>query len=171
MKTVTLLRHAKSDWEDRRQHDHDRPLAARGERAASLMGAYLEQESLCPDVVLCSTARRAVQTLERVLPYLRERPEVFTERDLYLAPAGRMLERVRKLPVPSASVLLVVHYPGVQDLALALAGRGDRDAGARLQRKYPTAGLAQVSFEVDRWDAIEPAGGTLVRFVAPKDLV
>src|SRR5579871_5914818 len=100
-----LLRHAKSSWDDPGLDDHDRPLAARGRRAAALVGACLRDDAIRPGLVLCSTARRARETLallELAVP-------VSFEGQLYGASAGALLERLRRAPGDVAAVLLVAH--------------------------------------------------------------
>src|SRR3546814_19376386 len=90
MPELLLLRHAKSDWKDKTLGDFDRPLAARGRRAAALMGRLLAEEDLAPDLVLCSTARRAVETVELLLTALASAPETNYLKTLYLEPPSRL---------------------------------------------------------------------------------
>src|SRR3546814_12348573 len=96
MPELLLLRHAKSDWKDKTLGDFDRPLAARGRRAAALMGRLLAEEDLAPDLVLCSTARRAVETVELLLTALASAPETNYLKTLYLAPPSRLLTVLRR---------------------------------------------------------------------------
>jgi phosphohistidine phosphatase len=171
MKTLYLLRHAKSSWAEAGARDRDRRLAPRGERAAALLGVYLAQESLAPELVLCSSARRAQETLEPVLAHLSPRPRVSSEDSLYGASAAQLLERLRELEDSLGSVLVIAHNPGLEDLAGVLAGAGDVETLERLRRKLPTAGLVELSFEGGSWRALSPRAGTLQRFVTPKDLI
>ena len=181
MKTLHLLRHAKSAWNDPSLPDHDRPLAPRGARAATLMGRHLRGQAhshgqkraqgFAPDVVLCSTARRAADTAALVLAQLDGRsPPVVHERDLYLTGSQTLLERLRKLPDDVGTVLLVAHNPDMQELALSLTGSGDRAEIQSLAAKFPTAALATLTFPCDRWSGIGPKGGTLTQFIVPKKL-
>jgi len=135
------------------------------------VGAYLAQRDVPPSYVLCSSARRATETLDHVLAELSERPEVHTARDLYHAGPGELLDQIREVGDDVAALLLVGHNPGVEDLALALAGSGDGRARRRMQSKYPTAGLAEIHFDCDRWRQVEFRGGKLRGFRTPKDLV
>jgi phosphohistidine phosphatase len=171
MKRILLLRHAKSDWGDEGLDDHDRRLAPRGERAAGLMGTHLEQQGLHPDLVLCSSARRAQQTWEHLLERLPEAPPVRVEPDLYLAAAGALFERLRQLEDGVEVAMLIGHNPGVGDLAAALAGPGKGRAVARLRAKFPTAALAVIDAEVAAWKDLAPGVCRLVAFTTPKDLV
>jgi phosphohistidine phosphatase len=167
VKRLLLLRHAKSSWDDPELADHDRPLAPRGRRAAKLIGEHLRRESVAPALVLCSSARRTRETLERIAPALGERVPVQIEGDLYAASEGRLLERLRTLEEGVESVLLIGHNPGVERLALDLAGGGDELAAVR--RKYPTGALATLEF-TGPWSDLGSGRAKLVSFVTPKQL-
>ncbi len=168
MRRLMLLRHAKSDWPDG-MADLDRPLAPRGREAAPRMGAYLAEEGLLPDLALVSPARRTQETFDLVAPHLGG-PDSRTEPRIYEAPAERLLEVVRETPGAVRTLLLVGHNPGSEDLARRLVGHGDRYAFARLNQKYPTAGLAVIDFAVEEWSEVAPRGGRLDRFVTPKTI-
>jgi phosphohistidine phosphatase len=163
-----LLRHAKSSWGDADLRDEDRPLAPRGERAADQMRAYLDAEGIRPALVLCSSALRARQTLERVLSALGTELEVRIEPALYTFEAGDLLDRLRRIPSGVTSALLVGHNPAMQGLAVRLVDRGDRLDD--LTRKYPTAGLAEIDLGESTWDEVAERPGELTRFVTPRDL-
>lgn len=167
MRTLHLLRHAKASRDG--ADDRDRPLAARGVRAATVVGVYLAQEGLVPDLVLCSSARRAVETWEAVAAQLPRPPRVRREDSLYLAPPGELLARVREAPGAAHSVLVVGHNPGLFELAASLAA-GDADAVRRLG-KFPTGALASFALEHGGWGELGPGRVTLAGFVAPADLV
>jgi phosphohistidine phosphatase len=163
-----LFRHAKSSWSDASLRDEDRPLAPRGERAADRIRDYLDAEGIDPEIVLCSPALRARQTLGRVLPALGTELEVRIEPNLYTFEADVLLDRLGRIPSSVTLVLLVGHNPAIQDLATRIANRGD---GLRdLSRKYPTAGLAEITFSEGTWDTLADQPGELVRFIIPRDL-
>jgi phosphohistidine phosphatase len=168
MKRVYLLRHAKSSWKDRSLADRDRPLAGRGRRAASALADHLRAEGVRPELVLCSPARRARDTLERVEGALGDEVEVVFEEGLYGASEAALLARLRALPREVGSVLVIGHNPGLGELALALASEG-ADL-ARMREKYPTAALATIDVPADRWSALGRGGGELVAYVRPRDL-
>ena len=170
MKTLHLLRHAKSSWDDSTLDDHDRPLAPRGERAALALADHWAACGVRPDLVLCSTACRARQTLERILPRWDSPPAVRWDRGLYLTSAPELLERVQGLADAHASVLLVGHNPGLGELATLLAGSGDPALRRRLMRKYPTGAWVELRFAVGSWRDVVSHGGKLLRFVRPKEL-
>jgi phosphohistidine phosphatase len=151
MKRLYLLRHAKSSWEDESLADHDRPLSARGRRAADAIGRYLREHDIEPELVLCSSSARTRETLARI------GLSGDIDRDLYGASAGELLTRVRALPASLGSVLVIGHNPGMHDLALALTGE-PRD-------KYPTGALAVI--ELEDWTA---RSGRMARFIRPREL-
>jgi phosphohistidine phosphatase len=168
MPELFLMRHAKSDWKDRSLDDFDRPLAPRGRRAAPLMGRYLAAQGLIPDLVLCSPARRAVETLELLLTALASAPEISYLKTLYLAPPSRMLAVLRRQSPDRARVMLIGHNPGLHHLALELAGRQSGPAGRSLAEKFPTAALAR--FQVAEWSALGQGPAKLAAFLGPRDL-
>jgi phosphohistidine phosphatase len=167
MKQLFLLRHAKSSWSDPELVDHDRPLAPRGRRALKLIAEHLGREGVTPALVLCSSARRTRETLERIAPALGEGIPVQIERELYAASEQRLLERLRAVEDDVESLMLIGHNPGVEQLALSLAGSGQNLAGIR--RKYPTGALATLEFS-GRWGDLQPGRAELTDFVTPKQL-
>lgn len=167
MPRLLLLRHAKSSW-PAGVSDRDRPLARRGHEAAALMGRYLKEHGLSPDLVLVSPARRARETWELVAPFL-DGTDAREDGRIYEAPVGRLLEVLAGVAAPVRNVLMVGHNPGFEDLAALLIGAGSESDLHRLGRKFPTAGLAVIDLP-DEWQAIEPRTGRLDRFVTPKSL-
>ena len=127
------------------------------------MGKHLRREEIEPSLVLCSSAVRARETLQRVDPG----GQVRIEPELYGASAEGLLERLREVPDSVDSVMLVGHNPAMQSLALSIAGGGAKLAD--VERKFPTGALATLTFEGD-WRELEPARAELVDFVKPKHL-
>jgi phosphohistidine phosphatase len=167
MKTLYLLRHAKSSWDDAGLPDHDRPLAPRGRRATKALAKHLRHEGIAPALVLCSSARRARETLDGIAPALGEEVEVQVESDLYGATEDDLLDRLRAIPDAVASAMLVGHNPAIQALALDLAASGPELD--RIAHKYPTGALATLTFD-GSWGELGPGAAELVAFVSPKDL-
>jgi phosphohistidine phosphatase len=163
VKRLFLLRHAKSSWEDEDLPDHDRPLAPRGRKAAKRIAKHLRSEGIAPALVLCSSSRRTRETLDRI----GLDGDVRIERDLYGASASQLLERLRRVPDSTDSVMLIGHNPAVQELALELAGGGERLPD--VERKFPTCALATLTLP-DSWDDLRAGSAELVAFVRPKDL-
>lgn len=168
---LLLLRHAKSSWDDLSLDDFDRPLAPRGIKAVPRMAAYLKKKGLVPDLVLCSSAVRARETWQLVAEMLDGAPEVKFLRGLYLAPPSRLLQALQRAPKGAGTVMLVAHNPGMEHLAADLAGPGSKEkALKRLHAKFPTAALAEITFEAESWSGIGRGWGRLRRLVVPKDL-
>jgi len=161
MKTVWLLRHAKSSWDDDTLPDHDRPLAPRGHKAAMRMRRWVSDNGVWPELVLCSPALRARSTLDLVLPGLGA-PRVEVDAAVYLASAESLLQRLRSAHPDVARVLVVGHNPGLHDLACVLAPPGPE--------AFPTGALAELRLEIDDWPDAKPGCGALERLVLPRSL-
>ncbi|GGA44172.1 SixA phosphatase family protein [Sphingomonas psychrolutea] len=169
MKRLTLLRHAKSDWDDPAQRDFDRGLNGRGKRAAALIGGHLRSGGAVFDAVVASPALRVVETLAQVeLGYGRTLGAVW-DRRIYLASAVTLLDVVQELPSEATHVLLVGHNPGLEDLALWLVPESDEAPRVALGVKYPTATIAEIVFD-GTWRDLAPGAARLTRFVRPRDL-
>ena len=167
MKRVYLLRHAKSSWDDPMLRDRERPLAPRGRKAAKRMGRWARKHDVRPQLVVCSSAVRARETLQRMLPGLGD-PEVWVEITLYAASAETLLDRIRALPAEVDDAMLVGHNPGIMDLVLLLARPGGlRD---RASDNVPTGGLALLELDAGRWHDVSAGSATLRRFVVPREL-
>ena len=166
---LALLRHAKSSWDDPTRSDHDRPLAPRGRRAALLVREHLRELSDPPTLVLCSSARRTRETLETVAPALGDDVELLVEPGLYGASGGELLERIHELPDDMASVMVIGHNPGLEDLAMMLAGSGAGETLDRMAIKFPTAALARLRVPVT-WRELAPGDATLTDYVVPREL-
>ncbi|SRR6266516_2258260 len=167
MKRVYLLRHAKSSWKEPGLADPDRPLSGRGRRAAKTIGWHLREQRIAPELVLCSPARRARETLERIEPAFGARAVRVGPR-LYSATPDLLLELLRGVPETVAAVMLIGHNPSLEHLAVELA-RPSPELRA-LEAKYPTAALATLTFDVSSWSSLDAGTGELVGFVRPRDL-
>ena len=166
-KRLVLVRHAKSSWADPDLADHDRPLKGRGRRAAGVVGRYLRDAALLPDLVLCSSATRARETL--ALLELPAATDVRIEDELYGATADDLLARLRTVPPTVGSVLVIGHNPAVEELMWMLVDRGDR-LPDRLPDRFPTAAVAEVRFPAASWQELALHAGRLGSFVSPRDL-
>jgi phosphohistidine phosphatase len=131
------------------------------------MAQHLRQEAIAPELVLCSPSARTRQTLTGVAPGLGEDADVRIESELYAASAATLLEVLHEVPDEVSSVMLIAHNPGIQDLAVSLAGGGP--AVERMRSKFPTAALATLELD-GSWRELAPEGAELVTFVKPKDL-
>jgi phosphohistidine phosphatase len=167
MKTLTLLRHAKSVWDDPVARDFDRPLNPRGRRAARTVGREMKAQGLAFDLVLASPARRVAETIEELAESFGPLDPRYDQR-LYLASPQTLLELVRGTPDGAEKLLIVGHNPGLEALALALTCGGPLRDMAVL--KYPTATVAEIRFSVERWRDVARGKGEFVRFIRPRDL-
>jgi phosphohistidine phosphatase len=168
---LLLLRHAKSDWSDAALDDRDRPLSKRGRESAPVIAGYMRERELAPDLVLSSPATRTRQTLSLVLDKLGRSPEIVFDEALYDFGSGvRLLEAIMEHGGDAKTMMLVGHNPALQQLASMLAGTGEPELMAAMERKFPTAALAVIDFEAKAWSAIKAGKGTLAAFVTPKGL-
>ena len=121
MKSLHLLRHAKSSWKGLGLNDHDRPLNKRGRQTAKILAAYLRRAKIAPDLVICSTAVRAQQTLDPIVNAAKKPPKIVLVREIHEGARRTLWEQLWNLPESAKSVLLIGHNPALQDLALELA--------------------------------------------------
>jgi phosphohistidine phosphatase len=171
MRTLFLLRHAKSSRDDVGHDDHDRPLAPRGRDAAPMVARRIVETGPVPALVLCSTALRTRETWELVAAVLTPQPAVRFEAGLYLASAAEILTQIRSVPDTVERLMVIGHNDGMQTLARRLAGGGDPEARRRLaQQPFPTAGLAVFDFDQASWRAVTEGGGSLSDVVFPREL-
>jgi len=173
MKRLILLRHAKS-LQDEAKKDRDRPLNARGRADAPRMGSYMHHRRYLPQLVLCSSARRTVETWELVGPELDTAvPSRFPDA-LYLASSATIASLVQRADDHVSTLLVIGHNPGLEECAQALARKPqsatEREYEAGLRTKFPTCALAVLDFDVADWSEVVPASGALVDFARPKDL-
>jgi phosphohistidine phosphatase len=169
LRQLLLLRHAKSSWDDPGLSDHSRPLNARGRAAAGAMRQAMLGLALSPDVVLVSSARRTLQTLEALEPW-EETPLIEPMDALYLATAPELLKVLNGVAETARGVLLIGHNPGLHDLAVLLMGSARDPADARrLAEGYPTGALAEFSVP-GPWGTLGAGGARLHRFLCPRDL-
>jgi phosphohistidine phosphatase len=168
MRRLWLLRHAKSSWEEPGLDDHERPLAPRGQRDAAAMATYAKREGIRPDLVLCSSAVRARDTLTGVLPGLGPDLRIVVERSLYTFESRRLADALAGATDRADAIMLVGHNPAIHGLAERLAAEGaELD---RLRAKYPTCALATIDLAIERWADLAAGAGELVAFVTPRDL-
>lgn len=187
LRQLLLLRHAKSLWDDPKLSDHARPLNARGRASARAMRLAMRELGLAPDLVLVSSARRTLQTLEALEPW-DETPLIEPMDALYLASARSMLDVLHDVTETVRSVLLIGHNPGMHELAMILVGAqgftnrfthtlgqtspatlGGGDMLARLAEGYPTGALAEFTV-AGPWGTLGEGGGRLQHFLSPRDL-
>ncbi|HUO02070.1 MAG TPA: histidine phosphatase family protein [Rhizomicrobium sp.] len=174
MKRLYILRHAKAAQAEPGQDDHARALTVRGIADAEAMARYLRKSGARPDRVLISTSARTIQTADLVLRELEGPPRADYRDGLYLASAGKIVTMLKTLPAKFSEVMVVGHNPGLEELAASLARepvrRKERERHGALDEKFPTAALAVLDFDIERWRDLQPGTGKLADFVRPKDL-
>lgn len=172
MRQLLLMRHAKSSWDDPKLSDHARPLNARGRAAAAVMRGAMAELGLAPDVILVSSSRRTLQTLEALEPW-EDSPLVEPMDVLYLATLPQLLQALHGVAETARSVLLLGHNPGLHELAVHLVGPAAMTPANAMTRRlaegYPTGGLTEFAI-AGPWSTLGEGGGRLIRFVGPRDL-
>jgi phosphohistidine phosphatase len=175
MRTLTLLRHAKSSREHPGLDDHRRPLAPRGQRAAPAMARHLLDMGQIPERVLCSDAVRTRQTWLRVSDVWSQVGHFPATRfiaELYLASAATLLEQIHGVHARVENLMLVGHNPGLHELVLTLARADVADPTplARVREKLPTGAVVVLEIPVGSWTEVAPGTAVVADFVRPKDL-
>lgn len=162
MKTLLILRHAKSSWSNAFLSDHDRPLKERGKRDAPRMGRLLREEDLVPDLIISSTAKRALHTAEEAAAASGFEGQIEATRAFYHADPETYIDRLRRLPGDIDRVLIVGHNPGMEALLTELTSMYER---------MPTAALAHVKLPIREWEELTlESGGSLVDLWLPREL-
>lgn len=162
MKTLLILRHAKSSWNYPELSDHDRPLNNRGKRDAPLVGQLLADEDLVPELILSSSAARARSTAKLVADYCGYDDEIQLVRDLYHAGPETFYEIISRVPDSKGRIMVVGHNPGIEELLEDLTGSWER---------MPTAALAQVELLITSWHEIDSfVNAKIINLWLPKDL-
>lgn len=161
MKTLLLLRHAKSSWKVADQPDFERPLNGRGEKSAPLMGRHLRGQKIEPDLILCSPAERARQTAALFVKAAGLSSELRYDERIYEASALQLLEVVAQADESAGTVLLVGHNPGLEELIMLITGE---------TWLMPTAALAKIDLSTDKWGKVKEQTGRTDWVVRPKDV-
>jgi phosphohistidine phosphatase len=170
-KTLYLLRHAKSGWDDPVARDFDRPLNKRGEKASRAMGQWMASNGLNFEHVIASPAVRVIETLDGVWAGYGRKIEPTWERRIYLASGATVLDVLREVDDAHDVVLVVGHCPAVEDVVFDLVpDDGSSPLRDVVVEKYPTAALAQIELPIESWAEIGKPAAHLKRFVRPRDL-
>jgi phosphohistidine phosphatase len=172
MKRLYLLRHAKAVPADPAADDHGRELTVRGMHDAAAMARYIRKNGFAPSLLLVSTSARTRQTAALVLNEVEA--QVDYRDSLYLAEPGKILSLVQAVSHGTDELMVIGHNPGLEELASLLARepvrRKERERRDVLEEKFPTAAMAVLDFDVEKWRQLSPGEGKLVDFVRPKDL-
>ena len=172
VKRLLIFRHAKAGPRDEK-HDKERALIERGCDDAALIGRAMHEKGYKPDLVLCSSAKRTVETWQHAAPELGD-PEVRFLDALYDAPEKSVLQTIRSVKARAPVILYIGHNPGLENLARMLvrkpADPGEKRRVAAMKDKFPTSAVAVVDFDVDAWSEIAPDTGALADFITPAEL-
>lgn len=171
MKTLGLFRHAKSDWNDARLRDFDRPLNQRGRNGAGLMGLHIRDYGTKWRRIIASPAVRVTQTIELAAEAAGETPPLNWDRRIYLASSATLMDLLRELEGDPASVLMVGHNPGLEDLIFDLVP-DDGTSALRdvVEDKFPTAAFAVMELDIESWQDIRDGCARLIHLMRPRDL-
>ena len=170
MKTVILMRHGKSSWNDKSLDDHDRPLKKRGREAAPLMARWLAERGLQPEVVLCSSSQRTRETLDGMRATTPALPAPHISGRLYEAGPAALLEELKALPGSCDAVLVIAHQPGLGELLRLLAVPVRTPELNRAFEKFPTAAVAVLEADLGGWAELGPEKAELISFATPREL-
>lgn len=171
MKILGLFRHAKSDWQDPRARDFDRPLNARGRKGAAIMGRYVRTQGVKWERMIASPAIRCAETIE-IAAEASGRPVAANwDRRIYLASGVTLTDLLREQAGDPASILMVGHNPGLEDLIFDLVpDDGTSPLRDVVEEKFPTASFAVLELAIDRWADLKDNCARLVHLTRPRDL-
>ena len=171
MKTLILLRHAKSSWKHGGLSDHDRPLNKRGRASAPVMAGWLIAKGYLPDTILCSSSARTQETVALMRASQPALPHPAILPELYHAGFEMILASVRDLPESTATAMLVAHEPGMSQATRSFATEDVPDRCVRAFGHFPTAAAAIFEFDVGDWDQVSPGTGRFIDFAVPRELL
>lgn len=162
MKTLYVLRHAKSSWDHPHLSDFDRPLNGRGEKSAPAMGAFMRDKELVPEVIVASPAKRAKMTAQKAAEAGSFDAEILFDERIYGAGANSLIYIISEIGDEFGSAMIVGHNPGFEMLVHSLTGEGGR---------MPTAALAVIDLDVDSWGETERGSGRLRGLYLPREIM
>lgn len=171
MKILGLFRHAKSDWQDPRARDFDRPLNARGRKGAAIMGKHVRDHGVRWERMLSSPAIRCAETIELACHAAGQPVAVQWDRRIYLASSVTLADLLREQSGDPASILMVGHNPGLEDLIFDLVpDDGSSPLRDVVEEKFPTASFAVLELDIDKWSDLRDRCARLVHLTRPRDL-
>lgn len=172
LKTLTILRHAKSGWDVAVERDFDRPINKRGARGAEIIGQWLKRQKLTVDRIIASPAVRVTETLDIFQPAAGlDAIEPHWDRRIYLASAATLVDVIRDTGRDADNLLISGHNPGLEDLILMLVPESDRNAlRAKVEEKLPTSALARLELDIADWHDLDINMARFAEFIRPRDL-
>lgn len=172
MKSLTILRHAKSGWDVQVERDFDRPINARGRRGAELIGQYVKRSGFAVDRIIASPAVRVTETLDLFQPAAGlDALEPHWDRRIYLASAATLIDVIRDMGKDAAHLLISGHNPGLEDLVLELVpAEGGGPLREQVEEKLPTSALVRLELDIADWHDLDVNMARIAAFVRPRDL-
>ena len=172
MKTLTILRHAKSGWDVQVERDFDRPINARGKRGAELIGQYVKRQAMPVDRIIASPAVRVTETLDLFQPAANlDTIEPHWDRRIYLASAATLIDVIRDTGKDAVNLLIAGHNPGLEDLALMLAPEeGGGALREEVEKKLPTSALVRLELDIADWHDLDVNMARIADLIRPRDL-
>lgn len=171
MKILGLFRHAKSDWQDPRARDFDRPLNKRGRKGAEIMGRHIRDHGVRWERMISSPAIRCAETVEIAAQAAGRPVAAMWDRRIYLASSATLLDLLREQDGDPKSILMVGHNPGLEDLIFDLVpDDGTNPLRDSVEIKFPTASFAVLELDIARWADLADNCGKLIHLTRPRDL-
>lgn len=171
MKILGLFRHAKSDWQDPRARDFDRPLNERGRTGAAVMGRHIRDHGVNWDRMIASPAIRCAETIEIACEAAGRPVAVNWDRRIYLASSATLLDLLRETEGDPESMLMIGHNPGLEDLIFDLVpDDGTSPLRDVVEVKFPTASFAVLELDIEKWSELKDRCARLVHLTRPRDL-
>ena len=170
MRTLIILRHAKSSWGSPELDDFDRPLNDRGNKDAPLMAKWLDEQAPYIDEILCSSAARTRATADHITTVRSTKPSIHFHDTLYLATPETIKGLLAKLDTSTKTAMVIGHNPGVHESAFRFLTKAERDKAGLLRERFPTAACAIIKLAIEDWNEIAWNSGALLSFMVPKIL-
>lgn len=161
MKALSLLRHADADWGAKGSKDFDRPLSMTGQEQCLEVAAYITQRKIKPDLVLCSTAKRAIETCNRIDETLNDVWPIQETKALYLCDIKQLIEEIQLVSDDYDHLLIIGHNPALQEVSWLLSGKSDDTLMRSVETGFPPATLTTHSFNINQWSEVDKGRGVL----------
>jgi len=170
-KTLILMRHSKSSWDNSYKDDFDRPLNSRGRENAQMVAKHIHSWGFKPELTLCSSALRCKQTLELIIPYFPKKMHIRYLDELYLAPETAILEIIKSIKLSIDQMLVIGHNPGLSDLSQSLIYSSNKKNDYFETQQFPTSAASIFEMSINNWVNFKLSESKIIDFVTPKNLM
>ena len=170
-KTLILMRHSKSSWDNSYKDDFDRPLNSRGRENAQMVAKHIHSWGFKPELTLCSSALRCKQTLELIIPYFPKKMHIRYLDELYLAPEKAILEIIKSIKLSIDQMLVIGHNPGLSDLSQSLIYSSNKKNDYFETQQFPTSAASIFEMSINNWVNFNLSESKIIDFVTPKNLM